>query len=257
MKKVLIILLLLGGGILYTAYTVKMHSSREILMVFGIQNEDFILNNILCANNPNCVVGAAPPMANLKTLKALATGDKVRATTEFLEYTKAYYNSQEFKDMYEKKRQELKPIVPEVTPEERERALAQVAEQEEMYTPEILAMLPPEAKAEALKALEDTKAMANGQLTETQKKDWEDLVPKNPNKAIKKALKDFLDVTVDVDFNATTKLNPEKNYQVFTNPVYEKKDAQWKACYRAGKEVTEVTRNFVQQWYSELNRSGV
>ena len=66
-------------------------------------------------------------------------------------------------------------------------------------------------------------------------------------------LKDFLDETKDVDFSATTKFNPENKHQVFTNPEYEKKDDQWKACYRAGKELTEAARSFVQQWQSELN----
>jgi len=253
MKKILIIAILIGVASLYTSYKLKMMTSREILTVFGMQNEDFILNNILCANNPNCTVGATPPMANLSALKALATGDKLKLAKELFEYTKAYYSSQEFKNLYEQKRQELKPYVPEVTPEQREMALAQVKEMEEMYTPEILGMLPPEAKAEAIKSLEDMKAQANGEMTATQKKEWEELIPENPNKALKKMLKDFLDETRDVDFNATTKLNPENKHQVFTNPVYEKKDGQWKACYRAGKELTESARSLAQQWHSELN----
>ena len=253
MKKILIIAILIGVTSLYTSYKLKMMASREILTVFGMQNENFILNNILCANNPNCTIGATPPMANRSVLKALATGEKLNLAKELFEYTKAYYNSQEFKDLYEQKRQEVKPYVPEVTPEQKEQALAMVKEQEEMYSPEILAMLPPDARTEALKALEDMKAQANGEMTATQKKEWEELVPENPNKALKKMLNDFLDETRDVDFNATTKLNPENKHQVFTNPAYEKKNGQWKACYRAGKELTEAARNLAQQWYSELN----
>ena len=253
MKKVLIIVIFLGIGSLYTSYKIKMHVSREILNVFGFQNEDFILNNILCSNNPNCNIGVTPPMANRSVLKALATGDKVNLAKELFDYIKVYCNSREFKDLYEQKRQEVKPFVPEVSPEERDMALAMVKEYEEMYTPELLAMLPPEAKAGALQSLEDMKAQAYGEMTETQKKEWEALIPENPNKAISKMLKDFLDVTRDVDFNATTKLNPENKHLVFTNPVYEKKDRQWKACYRAGKELTEEARRLAQQWYSELN----
>jgi len=253
MKKVLIIMLLLAGVTLFTSYTIKMHASREILAVFGFQNEEFILGNILCANNPNCFVGGAPPMANLKTLKALATGDQVSAAKELFDYTKAYCSSREFKDLYGKKRQEVKPNVPEVTPEEREAALAQIAEMEETWTPEVLEMLPPEGRAGALQSLEDLRARANGEMTEAQKKQWEELIPENPNTGIKNGLKDFLDKTGDIDFHATTKLNPSNNQQVFVNPAYEQKDGQWKACYRAGKELTDAARSSAQQWYAELN----
>jgi len=252
MKKILIILSLLVGATLYTSYKIKMYAAREILTVFGIKKEGFLLNHTLCATNPNCFM-TPPYMDNKAVLKAMAMGDKLSATKELFEYTKAYYNSQEFKDLYEQKRQEAKPLVPEVSPEERDAALAMIKEQEELYTPEILAMLPPEAKEAALQSIEDAKASAYGQLTETQKKEWEALIPENPNKAVSKMLKDFLDVTRDVDFNATTKLNPENKHQVFTNPVYEKKDPQWKACYRAGKELTTEARSFAQQWYAELN----
>lgn len=253
MKKALIILLLIGGGILYSSYKLKMHASRDILAVLGIPNEDFVLNGILCANNPNCFIGGPPPMSNLSTLRALSTGDKIKVASEFFEYTKAYYNSQEFKDRYEQKRMEMKPRVSEITPEQREAALAQVAEMEEMWSPEVLEMLPPESRAGALKSLEDMKAQANGGMSESQKKRWEELIPENPNIAIKLALQDFLDKTVDVDFNATTKLNPQNKHQVFTNPLYEKKDGQWKTCYRAGKELTSTARTFVKEWLNELN----
>jgi len=253
MKKALIILLLICSGILYSSYKLKMHASREILSVLGIQNEDFVLNGVLCANNPNCFISGPPPMANLSTLRALSTGDKVKVAMEFFEYTKAYYNSQEFKDQYEQKRMEMKPNVPEITPEQRETALAQVAEMEEMWSSDVLDMLPPDAKANALKSLEDMKAQANGGMSESQKKRWEELIPENPNMAIKIALQDFLDKTVDVDFNATTKLNPSNKRQVFTNPIYEKKDGQWKTCYRAGKELTGAARTFAAEWLDELN----
>lgn len=252
MKKVLIIVLLLVGATLYTSYKIKMYVSQEILTVFGLKKETFLLNPTLCANNPNCIMTPLY-MDNLSVLKAMATGDKVSAAKELFAYTKAYYSSQEFKDQYEQKRQEVKPFVPEVSPEERDMALAMVKEYEEMYTPEILAMLPPEAKAGALQSLEDMKAQAYGEMTETQKKEWEELIPQNPNKAVSKMLEDFLDQTKDVDFSATTKLNPQNKHQVFTNPVYEKKDPQWKACYRAGKELTDEARSFAQQWFAELN----
>ncbi len=48
-----------------------------------------------------------------------------------------------------------------------------------------------------------------------------------------------------IDFNAglTTK-NGEK---IFVNPDYERKGNRWKMAFRAGKEVVEPSREFVQK----------
>jgi len=251
MKKTVIILILLLGSILITSYKIMKTASLEVLTVLGIQNNDFILNNIFCVTNPNCIV-IPPPMANASTLRILATGDKIKVAKEACNYAKAYCNSDEFKTKYQEKRMSMKPYVEQLSDEQKQAFMEQITIQEEMYTPEVLAMLPPEAKQSALQDIENMKAMANGELNEEQKRKWEDEAPADPNTAIKRALTEFLDTTQDVDYNATTKLNPEKNTQVFTNAAYEKKDYQWKACYRAGKEVTDVVRGFAREWISEL-----
>jgi hypothetical protein len=74
----------------------------------------------------------------------------------------------------------------------------------------------------------------------------------DPYRNIKTGLQTFLDDTKEVDYNATTKLN-QYGKKIFTNPVYENKSYEWKACYRAGKEVTEVGRSFAKEWLAELN----
>lgn len=251
MRKLVIIMILCGGGLIITSYKVKMNVSSEVLTVLGI-DQDFIVSFLYCNNNPNCYIGP-PRMINLTTLKALSTGDKLSLAKEAFVYAKNYCNSQEFKDLYQQKRMELKPHVQELTPEEKEQGLAMIKEQEELWSPEILEMLPPEARTSALQSLEESKARINGEMTEDQKKQWDELAPEDPNTSVSRILKNFLDETKDVDFSATTKLNPENKHQVFTNPNYEKKGSQWKACYRAGEELTEAARSFAQQWYSELN----
>ncbi len=60
----------------------------------------------------------------------------------------------------------------------------------------------------------------------------------------------MLETTKDVDFNA--KLTEQYGKKRFVNPAYEAKSAEWKMAFRAGKEVTEVTRSFAQQWLNEL-----
>ena len=60
----------------------------------------------------------------------------------------------------------------------------------------------------------------------------------------------MLDVTKDVDFNAS--LKEQYGKKKFVNPAYEAKRPEWKMAFRAGKEVTEMTRAFAQQWLNEL-----
>lgn len=236
---------------MFTSYKVTNKATIEVLRVLGIQNEDVILSSLYCVTNPNCHMSPIH-MDNKSTIRALATGDKVSLAKEVCNYAKTYCNSEEFKTKYQEKRMSMKPYVEQLSDDQKATFMEQIAMQEEMYTPEVLAMLPPEAKQSALQDIENMKAMANGELTEEQKRKWEDEAPADPNTAIKRALSEFLDATKDVDYNATTQLNPENKHQVFINTPYEKKDLQWKACYRAGKEVSDVVRDFAREWLSEL-----
>jgi len=63
-------------------------------------------------------------------------------------------------------------------------------------------------------------------------------------------LKQFLDLSATVDFNAQTMQKGDK--VVFVNPVYESKSAAWKLCFRSGKEAVTGARKFAQQWLSEM-----
>ncbi len=79
---------------------------------------------------------------------------------------------------------------------------------------------------------------------------WEKDYPVDTRQLIKRRLEYFLDLTKDIDFNASLKeLNGKK---VFANPAYEKKSAEWKMGYRAGKDVVQTARSFAGQWIKEL-----
>ena len=71
--------------------------------------------------------------------------------------------------------------------------------------------------------------------------------PSDPMDLIKQRLTDFLEVSADVDFDA------ELVDRRFKNPEYEKKDAYWKMCYRAGREVVAAAREEAKKWLDELN----
>ena len=53
-----------------------------------------------------------------------------------------------------------------------------------------------------------------------------------------------------MDFNA--ELKDQNGKKKFVNPVYEAKRPEWKMAFRAGADVTELTRAFALQWLEEL-----
>ena len=67
-----------------------------------------------------------------------------------------------------------------------------------------------------------------------------------------KRLREFLDVSGDVNFEA--ELAPNDDRHRFAEPQYEQKSSAWKLCYRAGKEAVSAARTFATAWLGELER---
>lgn len=80
--------------------------------------------------------------------------------------------------------------------------------------------------------------------------EWELKYPANPQQFIKTRLQQFLEETANIDFDAQLIEKNGKKY--FSNPAYEQKSNRWKLAFRAGKEVIEPARRFVQQWIEEI-----
>jgi hypothetical protein len=79
---------------------------------------------------------------------------------------------------------------------------------------------------------------------------WNTKYPSNQLLFIKKRLEEFLNATKDIDFAA--ELAEKNGKKIFMNPDYERKDNRWKMAFRAGKEVVEPARDFVQKWTAEI-----
>jgi hypothetical protein len=88
------------------------------------------------------------------------------------------------------------------------------------------------------------KATGGGQAADPSKLD------KDPAVQLAKRLEAFLAATDDVDFEATT--HDQGSRRMFDKAEYEAKPAEWKMCYRAGKETTEAVRAFARDWLAEL-----
>jgi hypothetical protein len=73
---------------------------------------------------------------------------------------------------------------------------------------------------------------------------------KDPNVTLRRRLREFLDLTENVDYDART--TGERRTGSFVDPEYEAKHNAWKMCYRAGREAGEAARAFAEEWLAEL-----
>lgn len=218
--------------------------------------------------------GIINPGLPSKAFKVLSPAQRADAATAGVAWLEAYTATAEFKQQYAKIRANRKPDAPkfEGTPEdELKKANAEQAQQTEA-SKKAIASLPPEQRKQiedALKQAQDMvakmdtpemrkmrldgiKAKRDQETKEYQKSlaDWQRDFPENPNGAIAKRLREFLAASADIDFNA--KLKSVDGRMLFENSTYQNKPAQWKLCYRAGKDATTAARTAAQAWLKEL-----
>lgn len=98
--------------------------------------------------------------------------------------------------------------------------------------------------------VKDLAKSAAQKAVEGEKKAEPNALDKNPKVQLGRRLRAFLDATEDVDFDAATQR--AGSYTLFVKQEYEAKPAEWKMCYRAGKETTEAIRAFARDWLAEL-----
>jgi len=73
------------------------------------------------------------------------------------------------------------------------------------------------------------------------------------NDLISKQLKQFINLTSTIDFNAKTiKI---KNITKFENPNYEAKNNEWKKCFRVGKVGITYARKCANEWLKEIDKN--
>jgi hypothetical protein len=80
--------------------------------------------------------------------------------------------------------------------------------------------------------------------------EWEAKYPADHMKFVKIRLEQFLEETDDIDFSA--KLIEKNGIKYFVNPDYERRSNRWKMAYRAGEDVIQTARNYVQEWINEI-----
>jgi hypothetical protein len=161
---------------------------------------------------------------------------------------RVYTQSDEFTRRYAEFRRANRPAAPEAQPgsaearKEIEKAIKQA--EAEMKT------LPPEMQKQFQASIAEMKASMDPHAKEL--KEFEARYPEDPSALVANRLKEFLTLTAGIDYNA--RLVSEGGKQRFADRTLEGKPADWKFCFRAGREATEAARASATQWLKELGR---
>jgi hypothetical protein len=190
-----------------------------------------------------------------KMLPSIIAGDKRGTAKEVMQYIKEYVLSAEFKETYAKLRMQVKPTSePTVMSDDALTAMRNsLAEQEKQYAELKKNSYIPADMLDKMKAgIEDMrKTIARNSDKTPNDTYWKKHYPENPQDAIRERLKEYLALSSSVDFNAATL--GEGKRQTFAKPEYENKSLQWKAIYRAGKDVNQEVTAFTNAWLKELS----
>jgi hypothetical protein len=224
----------------------------------------------------NSLLGGFIDAYGLKNARNIASGNRSAVMKDLLQYTKEYVNGAAFVKAYASLRESNKPepVKAPETPEEMRNNMIRYAEESIASTEENLKKASPEIRPifeEALKAAKENLKQARdpqnpgiksyaenyeemkksfAASNETRLQEWSSEYPENHLLFVKQRLQQFMEETKDIDFAAQT--IEKNNRTVFANPAYERKSNRWKMAFRAGREVIEPARAFVQQWISGI-----
>ncbi len=222
--------------------------------------------------------GGSLSYPSVAKLKQVAVGQRAAGVREIAEFAKSYTRSEAFGRQYLEFRDGQKPTPPEAPKSMAERRREDKEQMQENIreTEANMRTMPAEYRATMQQSIEMMKQQLkeidnpdnpaySTQMEEMYRQtyetgmeeyraklaEWEKEYPTSPKGMIKKWLTDFLEASKDVDFNAALKPG-ELGKKVFVNPDYESKSANWKMCYRAGRETVQAGRAAAQQWVREL-----
>jgi hypothetical protein len=213
----------------------------------------------------------------VRGLKSLAVTDRAAVTKDLATFAKQYVQSEAFNKEYQQYRESTKPMAPEPARTKEQIRQEQIQQYQETIknTEEVLKQANPELR----KIMEDGLIQLRGELKKWQDPEfdllkmmaegeqqkyahdlnrykesmaqWEQNYPADPRHLVRLRLQEFLEKTKEVDYAA--QLTDGRNgKKIFANPDYERKPADWKKAYRAGKEATETARTFAQAWLKEI-----
>ena len=223
----------------------------------------------------NSILGGSLDAYGVKNAKNIFLGNRKAVAIDLLAYTKKHVSSPAFTKQYNELKERHKPkeniaTTPQVMKAENiaqakkfvtdmEAALKKAdASSKAMYENLVMEAKKSLAKAEDPNNKHDVAYAKNydglvksfKEMHEKHLADWERKYPTNHLLYVKVRLLEFLEVTKNIDFAA--ELVTKNGKKIFVNPIYERMDSRRKMAFRAGKEVVEPAREFVQKWIEEI-----
>lgn len=251
------------------SFTVADKYADEFLKQLGISKVD------ADSKIKNSIFGGSLDAYGLRNAKNLATGNRTAVTKDLLIYVKKQVATPAFVKEYSAMRENAKPnllvtkSVEDFNKERIDEARKNVADMEKLVKTAPATLKPTYDKMleDAHKQLTEAENpnnkilvryrqnyKSNLEFSETANKkllaDWEAKYPTNHMLYVKKRLEQFMQESADIDFDAQLVEKNGKKY--FVNKAYESKGNRWKMGFRAGREVVEPARDFVQQWITEI-----
>jgi len=215
--------------------------------------------------------------AAFKVFKSLPGAARDTVVRAGLAWIKSYVSGAEFKAAYAERRERMKPEAPAPRPAADDEMKRMKAEMEKNIAEmrKNLAAMNAEMKRTMEESIKAMRAQMEAMEKDPQQRDlmrqmtemavaedkkrhgdrlreWDQRYPADPRVLIRKRIGDFLAASADVDYSA--KLVSRGDKMVFANGAYEGKSAEWKLCYRAGKEATDAARAFARAWLAELDK---
>lgn len=265
--------LFLFAFFLFCSFTLQQKAKRitgDFLKELGIteQNADERISN--------SILGGYVDAYGIKNAKNIALGNRKSVTMDLLNYIKKYVTTTAFVKEYTDLRERNKPKEQTLeTPEQmqaneiamRKKSVADIEENIKKTTDATVKKFFETSLEQAKQALKEAQDPDNKYFAAYRKNypesvksfkdshdrsvaDWNQKFPSNQLLFVKRRLQEFLNETKDIDFAA--ELTEKNGKRVFVNPDYERKSSRWKMAFRAGKEVVETTRDFVQKWIDEI-----
>jgi hypothetical protein len=211
-----------------------------------------------------------PSGANIKNIPA---GKRVATIQEIGTYVKDYLLSADFNKQYQAFREQKRPLSPATM---HERIKAQIADYNQLLSesqlryktadPELKPLYEASVKKykQLITSLEnaydpDYSRQIEGMTIQChydmgdyayRLKQFEKEYPADVRAFIKLRLREFLQLSANVDFNA--ELVERNGKKGFVNQAYESKSAVWKYCFRAGEQSTGAARAIAEQWIKEI-----
>jgi hypothetical protein len=211
-----------------------------------------------------------------KIVKAASPAARAAFAKNALSWIKIYTESAAFKADYAKQREAAKPAPQEAKGTADQQVDKAVADQkkglEEMkknvakMSPDMQRQMAPAIKQmeEQIERMSKDSTMKNimkqgyEQQAVGDQKAYQDRLaayekqyPADPRILIANRLRQFLDLSKDIAFDA--KLVPAGGGMMkFADPQLENKSSHWKMCYRAGKAPIEAARAFAAEWLKQL-----